>query len=181
MKELSLNILDIANNSIRAGAKNITIIVKLSRIKDTLSIKIIDDGCGMDEELLKHVTDPFTTTRNTRRVGMGLPFFKMAAEMSGGCFSIESAIGRGTAVTAVFGLSNIDRPPLGDMAGTMTTLIQGAPDIDFIYEREDDRGGFTFKSAEIRDAVGCVCLSEPQVLKWIGDYITENEALLEKA
>lgn len=176
MKELSLNILDIVQNSISAGAHNISIDIIESEKDDVLKISIGDDGRGMDEDMLSHVTDPFTTTRTTRRVGMGLPLFKMEAEMSGGSIDIKSIKGSGTTVSASFGLSNIDRPPLGDMTATMTALIQGSPDIDFIYTRISDKGEFRFSTAEIRKELEGIPLTEPSVLKWINEYIAENEA-----
>ncbi len=176
MKELSLNILDIVQNSLAAGARNVEIDVAEAAADDRLDITIRDDGGGMDEELLSRVADPFTTTRSTRRVGMGIPLFKMAAEMSGGAFEIESAEGGGTRVYASFGLSNIDRPPLGDMAATMTALIQGSPDVDFIYTRIGGKGKFVFSTAELRKELQGVPLTEPSVLRWIGEFIAENEA-----
>ena len=123
MQELSLNILDIAENSVKAGASLITVAVCYRPAADRLTVTITDDGCGMDAETVRKVTDPFYTTRTTRRVGMGLPLWKMAAEMTGGAMTVESAPGVGTTVTAVFGLSHIDRLPLGDLPQTMATLI----------------------------------------------------------
>jgi Signal transduction histidine kinase len=178
MKELSLNVLDLVQNSISAGARNISINIIESEAEDILSISINDDGCGMDEELLSRVADPFTTTRTTRRVGMGLPLFKLEAEMSGGSFNIESLKGRGTKVSASFCLKNIDRPPLGDMAATMTALIQGSPDLDFVYTRLSGKGKFVFSTAEIKKTLDGVPLAEPEVLRWIGEYIAENETAL---
>lgn len=178
MKELSLNILDLAQNSITAGAKHIAVSVIEKAAGDTLLISIEDDGCGMDEDFLRQVTDPFTTTRTTRKVGMGIPLFKMAAEMSGGSFHIESEKGRGTRLEGRFELSNIDRPPIGDMAGTMEALVQGAPEIDFTYVRETDKGKFCFSTEELREALGGVPLSEPEVLEWIREYVREGEAEL---
>ena len=113
MPEIAMNILDVAENSVRAGASLIRITVDISRELDRLNIVIEDNGCGMTAEQVAHVTDPFFTTRTTRKVGLGVPFFKMAAESTGGSFSIESVPGQGTVVTAVFGLSHIDRMPLG--------------------------------------------------------------------
>ena len=118
MQELSLNILDIAENSVKAGASLITVAVCYRPAADRLTVTITDDGCGMDAETVHKVTDPFYTTRTTRRVGMGLPLWKMAAEMTGGAMTVESAPGVGTTVTAVFGLSHIDRLPLGDLPQT---------------------------------------------------------------
>ena len=131
MQELSLNVLDIAQNSVRAGARLIEIMVDEQPESDTMTITVADDGCGMTPEQAAHVTDPFFTTRTTRRVGLGVPFLKMAAEMTGGGLTIETAPGRGTTVCAVFGLTHIDRMPLGDIAATICSLIQCNPEIDF--------------------------------------------------
>ena len=115
MRELSLNVLDIAQNSISAGASEVEITVEEISSASKMTIIIKDNGCGMDEETVRNVMDPFYTTRTTRKVGMGVPLFKMAAESTGGSFDIVSELGVGTTVTAVFGLSNIDRMPLGDI------------------------------------------------------------------
>ena len=123
MQELSLNVLDIAQNSVRAGARLIEIMVDEQPESDTMTITVADDGCGMTPEQAAHVTDPFFTTRTTRRVGLGVPFLKMAAEMTGGGLTIETAPGRGTTVRAVFGLTHIDRMPLGDIAATICSLL----------------------------------------------------------
>lgn len=175
MKELSLNVLDLTQNSLTAGAKNITIEIKESVKEDILFIRISDDGKGMDESFLKQVTDPFVTTRTTRPVGMGIPLFKMQAEMAKGEFQITSVKGKGTELWATFNLSHVDRLPLGDIVSTMIVLIQGSPDVDFNYIRQTDIDRFEFQTKEIRDAVGGIALSEPEILAWIRDYITQGE------
>ncbi|NCB42503.1 MAG: ATP-binding protein [Clostridia bacterium] len=175
MKELSLNILDLAQNSLTAGARNIEIEIRESIKDDLLYIKISDDGSGMDQAFLARVTDPFVTTRTTRPVGMGIPFFKMQAEMAQGNFEIKSEKGKGTQLWATFGLSHVDRLPIGDTAGTMIVLIQGSPDVDFVYIRETDSDRFEFQTKEIREVMGEVPLNEPEVLVWIRDYITQGE------
>lgn len=174
MQELSLNILDIAQNSVKAGAAQITVAVRESTAADTLIITIEDNGCGMSAETVARVTDPFYTTRTTRRVGLGVPFFKMAAEMTGGSFTISSEVGRGTVVQAVFGLSHIDRMPLGDIADTMCCLISCSPDINFIYIREIDGESFTASTAEFKEVLGDIPLNMPQVMEFIKAYIKEN-------
>lgn len=175
MKELSLNILDLVQNSLTAGAKNVTIEIKESVKEDILFIRISDDGSGMDEAFLNRVTDPFVTTRTTRSVGMGIPLFKMQAEMAQGEFLITSEKGKGTELWATFSLSHVDRLPLGDIVGTMIVLIQGSPDVDFVYIRQMDSDRFEFRTKEIREAVGGVSLSEPEILSWIREYITQEE------
>lgn len=174
MKELSLHILDIAENSVKAGASLIEIAVSEDEIKDTLTIEIKDNGCGMSEEFLKSVKDPFSTTRTTRRVGMGLSLFEAAAEQCGGGLQISSKEGVGTDVFVTFTLNHIDRAPLGDMAGTMQTLIGGSPDIDFIYRYQKNGRDFIMNTAEIRETLGDVPLDTPEVVLWIGDYIKEG-------
>ena len=119
MRELSLHILDLAQNSLTAGASRLDIIVEIDHKKDLVAITLSDDGKGMAPDFLKTVTSPFTTTRTTRKVGLGIPMFKENAELTGGTFSIESTVGVGTKMRAGFVLSSIDRPPLGDLAATM--------------------------------------------------------------
>ena len=138
MEDLSLHILDIVENSIAAGAKNIEIKIIEEQKKDLLTIEIIDDGKGMDEKTLKKVLDPFYTTRNTRKVGLGLPLLAQSAEESGGSIKIESEPRKKTTVKATFGYSHIDRKPLGDVGETLKVLIAGNPDIDFIFEYQKD-------------------------------------------
>ena len=175
MPELSLNVLDIAENSVRAGATLTEIRVTVDTAADRLTITVSDNGCGMSDEQIEHVTDPFFTTRTTRKVGLGVPFFKMAAEITGGEFSIKSKLGEGTTTSAVFGLTNIDRMPLGDMAGTMSSLIGMNPDIDFIYSFERDGTGFELDTREFREILGDdVSLSDPGVMTYIKSYIDEN-------
>ncbi len=170
--------LDLVQNSIKAGADCVAVSITESVSSDLLTISITDDGCGMDEEFLRRVTDPFTTTRTTRRVGMGIPLFKMAAEMAGGSFEISSRKGEGTSLRAVFQLSHIDRPPLGDMAGTVAAIVQSSPEMKLIYELKTDEGAFTFSTEEIKEALGDVSLSEPEVVEWIREYVRENELAL---
>ena len=177
MKELSLNILDVAKNSVTAGATKIEILVE--ETVERITITITDNGCGMTPEFVKRVTDPFTTTRTTRKVGMGLPLMKMEAQMSGGDLSIESQVGRGTTVTSWFDPENIDMPPLGDLVSSVTTLIQGSPDIDFIFTHRTPAGEYTLDTGEIRQIMGDIPLSEPEVIAWLADYLRENESNIE--
>ena len=132
MRELALNVLDIAENSLAAGAKLIGITLDARFRDDVFSLCIEDDGCGMDAEMLARVTDPFTTTRTTRKVGMGLPLFKFSAESTGGRFEIRSEKGKGTRVFAEYRISHIDRIPLGDFGGVVLQLITMNPEVDFV-------------------------------------------------
>lgn len=175
MREISLNVLDITQNSISAGASLIEIDVAEDSAADLLTISITDNGKGMTEQQIKSVTDPFYTTRTTRKVGLGVPLFKMAAEMSGGNFSIQSVVGEGTKVTAVFGLSNVDRMPLGDMTATVSLLVRCNPQLDFVYRRSRDDKSFTLDTREVRDILGAeVPLDSQDVLTWLEGFIREN-------
>ena len=173
MDELALNILDIACNSTKAGASSVEIDVIADRPADKLTIRIADNGKGMEPDFAARVADPFTTTRTTRKVGMGIPLFKMAAEMSGGEYSIDTAPGRGTVVTATFGLSHVDRTPLGDLASTVTTLIGGAPSTEFKLRFALDGEEYVFDTREVRAAVGDD-IDDAETLAFIGDMIQEN-------
>lgn len=176
MQELSLNVLDIAQNSVRAKASLIELSVEEQPGEDRLTIVIADNGCGMTPEQVAHVTDPFFTTRTTRKVGLGVPFLKMAAEMTGGSLSIASTPGQGTVVRADFGLTHIDRMPLGDIAATVCSLIQCNPDIDFTYTYRRARAQFTADTREFRQILEGVPLSNPEVVGFIGAFIRENTA-----
>ena len=174
MRELSLNILDIAQNSIVAGASLTEILVKEDTVRKELLIGIYDNGKGMTEEQVENVQDPFYTTRTTRKVGMGIPLFKMAAEQTGGSFKITSQVGVGTRVEALFKTDSIDFTPLGDMESTISTIVSMNEDKDFIYIRSVDGREFKFSSAEIKQILDGVPLSEPSVIMWIESYIKEN-------
>lgn len=175
MRELSLNILDIAQNSLSAGAALVSLTVEEDSRADSLVLTVEDNGCGMDADTLQRVRDPFYTTRTTRKVGMGIPLFRMAAEMTGGALDIWSEPGKGTAVTASFGLSHIDRMPLGDMVGTVTALIRLNPHVDFVYRHTVDGRTFQMDTRELRQQLGDVPLNEPDVMEWIDGYLRENE------
>lgn len=176
MKELSLFLLDIAKNSVEAGAE----LTEVSLIEDggKLTLRVSDNGSGMAPEFLARVTDPFTTTRTTRKVGMGIPLLKMTAEMTGGSFQIRSTMGVGTCVAATFMIASLDMPPLGDIAGSVVTLIQGSPDQDFLYTRVRNGTGFSLDTREIRSIMGGIPLNAPPVLNWITEFLKENEAEL---
>ena len=176
MRELSLNILDIAQNSISAGASLITIEVSEDTREHLLSLTVSDNGCGMDEETLRNVCDPFFTTRTTRKVGMGIPLFRLAAEQTGGSFEISSKEGEGTYIKAVFVLSHIDRMPLGDMTGTLISLINANCRIDFSYNYSVDEKRFSLDTRQLRAILGSVPLNIPEVTGYITRYLEENTA-----
>lgn len=182
MKELSLNILDISKNSVKAGATLTEIL--LDETDSVLTLTIKDDGCGMKKEMVETVTDPFTTTRTTRPVGMGIPLLKLAAEMTEGSFKIESRHvseypeNHGTEVTAVFNKNHIDFTPLGDVAASVTTLIQGSPDTDFLFRHTLLQGEVSVDTRELRAELGDVPLDTFEVILWIEEYLKEQyEAL----
>ena len=179
MRELSLNILDIAQNSISAGASLTEIVVNENTKDKTLLIGIYDNGCGMTEEQVKSVIDPFFTTRTTRKVGMGIPLFKMSAEQTGGSFKIESEKGVGTRIEAFFKTDSIDFTPLGDIASTIVTIVSMNADKEFLFRRVLDDKEFIFSTVEIKKILDGVPLSEPSVMNWIEEYLNEqyNELL----
>ncbi len=174
MRELSLNVMDVAQNSVRAEADLVTITVTESDKDDRLTIVISDNGCGMTEEQVQQVIDPFFTTRTTRKVGLGVPLFKLSAEQTGGSFDIQSEKGKGTATTASYVKSHVDMTPLGDINDTVKILIQCNPEIDFIFTHSTDNGSFTLDTRELREVLGDVSLDTPDVLEWIADYLEEN-------
>lgn len=179
MRELSLNVMDIAQNSISAGASLITLEVEEDLTRDLLRISVKDNGRGMTPEQVQNVTDPFYTTRTTRNVGLGVPLFKMEAEMTGGHFTIDSAVGVGTDLTAVFHPSSVDMIPLGDINGTVQLLVTGNPERDFLYSRRyKDHGGergFALDTRELREVLGGeVALNAPEVVLWVKDYLEEQ-------
>lgn len=171
MRELALHILDIAENSISANADNIKIIIEEDLQSDFLRIVIEDNGKGMDPETLARVTDPFVTSRTNRKVGLGIPFFKAAAEACEGSFTIQSSPGEGTSVEVIFKHSHIDRMPLGDIVGTLLTLIIGTPDIHWIFEYRYNGFSFVFDDKPIKETLDGVPLSEPAVMKFIREMI----------
>lgn len=180
MKELSLHILDIVQNSVAAGARLIMLDLIEDVNTDLLEFSIKDDGCGMTEETLKKVTDPFTTGRTTRRVGLGIPLLKAAAELTGGGLELTSEPGVGTTVTARFVYDSIDRQPLGNMAETMLGLITSYENIGFVYYHRVNEKEFTLDTREIKGILGEVSLNEPEVVLWLSGFLNENETELYK-
>ncbi len=177
MQEISLNILDIAQNSVRAQASLIEITVKELVKDDILSFSVKDNGFGMDDEMVKRVIDPFVTTRTTRKVGLGISLLKAAAEQAGGSIELESEVGVGTTLTANFSYSHIDRQPLGDIASVMMSLISMNTDIDFVYNHIYNDKSFTLDTRELRKILGDeVKFSEPEIALWIGEFIKSNLA-----
>jgi hypothetical protein len=186
MPEIAMNVLDIAQNSVKACSAIsdssysplIEINTEINTVTDFLTIYVKDNGTGMSPEQLERVTDPFFTTRTTRKVGLGVSFFKMAAEMSGGNFEITSTLGVGTKVTAVFGLSNMDRMPLGDMSETIRSLIVYNTHLEFLYTYKvvypDGTEEFELSTTEMKDLLEGVPLDNPEVSLYIRDFLKEN-------
>ena len=178
MKELALYFLDIVKNATAAGAARVGITLTEDE-GCILTAVITDNGRGMSPEFLAAVADPFTTTRTTRSVGMGIPLYRMAAELTGGSLSLASALGRGTTVTAVFHLEHLDCPPMGDLPGAVALMVQGSPGVDFTLTHTTPAGSYTFDTAEVRELLGPVVpLDSPEVFLWIGEYLAEQEKSL---
>lgn len=180
MKEISLHILDIMHNSISAGASLVELWVNEDTDADELSFTIKDNGKGMDEEMLKSVTDPFTTGRTTRKVGLGIPLVKLAAESTGGYVKISSTKGVGTEFFAKFGYSHIDRQPLGDMVSTMHQLLTSFEETDFLYKHTINKKEFMLDSREIKNVLGGVSLKENEISLWLYEFLKEGESEISK-
>ena len=175
MKELSLHILDIAQNSVSAKASLIKLEIEENLKDDKLIIKIIDNGKGMDEETVEKVVDPFYTSRTTRKVGLGIPMFKSNAEMCDGKFSLTSELGKGTEVIAEFKHSHIDRVPLGDMPETIMALVMSDLDTDVYYKHTLNNREFVFSTIEIKKVLGHdVPLNDVEVLMWVKEYVEQG-------
>lgn len=173
MRDISLHILDIVENSLRAGAKLIQIDITADMPGDTLTVTIEDNGCGMSGTMLECVRSPFTTTRTTRKVGLGIPLFAAGCECTGGRLDIESATGRGTKLTAVYGLSHIDRPPLGNVAETISALVLANPNVDFVFKAKKNET-FEFDTRVIKITLDGVEITEPAVMSFIREYLEEG-------
>ena len=174
MRELSLHILDIAENGITAGADCICIRVEEARAKNLLTIEIEDNGRGIPVEKIGKLKDPFVTSRKTRRVGLGLPLLAAAAERCKGKLEVATKAGAGTKVVATFRYNHIDRAPVGDIAATITTLIIGNPEIDFEYTHVIDDNEFTLDTRELRSELGDASLSDPLVIHHLTASIRDS-------
>jgi len=174
MLELSLHILDISENAVRAQAETVNITLIEEPQADRLTLEIRDDGKGMTADELLRVLDPFYTTKKVRRVGLGLPMLAQAAENAGGYFKIESTPSEGTAVLAAFQLSHVDRQPLGDLQGTIVTLIMGNPDIHFIYRHRHEQKEYVLDTNEIKNEIEDIPINHVEVIKFIRQDIAEG-------
>lgn len=174
MQELSLHVLDLAYNAIEAGARHVSIEVIENRAADRLTLVVRDDGRGMDEATVRQATDPFYTSRTTRRVGLGLSLLSEAAEAAGGKMLIRSTPGRGTTVEATFRLSHVDRAPLGDLAGTVFVLVVGQPAVTFRFRHSIDGRVLEFDGDTFREALGGESPQNPAVLRWLRRALAED-------
>ncbi len=164
MEELSLHILDIAENSLRAGAKKVEILAVRDQARDQLKLEVRDDGSGMDAGTLAQVRNPFFTTKH-KKTGLGIPLLAQAAEQAGGGLTIDSSPGRGTRVAVTFQWSHIDRPRIGSMADTLLTIIAGHPEITVRYEERDGGHIFRLDTAELKSELDDVPINSPAVLQ----------------
>ncbi len=180
MNELSLHILDICQNSIKADANLITIIIEEDINNNFYKIIIGDDGNGMSEKTLSEFSDPFFTTRSTRKVGMGVPLFKMAAKMCNGSFNVDSILEKGTVISAIFEHNHIDRAPLGDIDETLMILILNERDIDVYYEHIFNNKKYIFDTREIRKVLNNIPFTDYSVIMWIKDNIKNGIKNLQK-
>ncbi len=181
MREIALHLLDIAENSVAAGAKNIEITIEEDLQNDRLKAAVRDDGHGIDKELLAQVSDPFVTSRTTRKVGLGIPLLKAAAEACEGSMGITSALGQGTCVEVNFQRSHIDRMPLGDIAGTMLTLIIAYPETHWVFDYRGDGAEFLFDDEPIKRELRGVPLTEPSILGFVREYLEDGVASVQRA
>jgi hypothetical protein len=174
MKDLSMHVMDIIQNSIVANATVIQIDIVEDKVDDSLVISIKDNGKGMDAEMVKNVTDPYCTSRTTRKVGLGIPLLKQSAELTGGSLTIQSEIGKGTSLNAYFVNSSIDRQPLGDIAGTIVLTVSANPAIDFIYTHTINKRSYCFDTREVKAVLGDVPVSNLEIIKYLREMIQEN-------
>ncbi|MFZ4399026.1 MAG: ATP-binding protein [Bacteroidales bacterium] len=174
MKELSLHILDILQNSITAGADLIELIINENKVENLYSIIIKDNGKGMSSEMLAKVTDPFFTSRTTRKVGLGIPLLKQNAERCGGSFSINAELNKGCILKAIFQHNNIDRPILGDIAGTFVLTVASNERIRFIYSHTTEKGKYIFDTKEVKDAMDGISINQAQIIRYLIEMINEN-------
>lgn len=174
MRDLSLHILDIIQNSITAKATAVTLKITADTETGSLAIQIIDNGTGMSEELLKDITNPFSTTRTTRKVGLGISLLMASAERADGALTINSTLGIGTTVIASFIITHIDRLPLGDIAETVMSIILTKPEMELEVELNSNKEIFEFKTSEVKLGIGDIPITELAVLTWIKDFINEG-------
>ena len=175
MRDLSLHLMDIIQNALKAGADRIDVLLEADPAADKLLLAVRDNGCGMSPDFLQQAADPFFTTRTTRSVGLGIPLLKESCEQSGGSLDLQSEVGRGTALKAVFGLSSIDRLPIGSISETIKTLVAADPSIDYALTLKTPERRFDLDLADVRRQLDGVPPNDPLVLDWLGSYIAEQQ------
>jgi anti-sigma regulatory factor (Ser/Thr protein kinase) len=178
VKELSLHILDIVQNSIKAGASLIELYIVENSAENIFSIKVKDNGCGMNEETVKNVVNPFFTTRTTRKVGLGLPLLQEAALRCNGTFDIQSEKGVGTSVFCTFDRDSIDRAPLGDISSTIMTIVNSLENCELIYIHVLDDKDYEFSTMKVKEILEEINLKSYDILLWIKEYIEESSKKL---
>lgn len=174
MKDLALHILDIVHNAISAKATLIEVDIRESENEDLLTLVIKDNGRGIAPQMLATVTDAYTTSRTTRKVGMGLPLLRQNAEQSGGGISLESEVGVGTTVSAKFGLQHIDRPPLGEISGVIVDLAASRPEVEFVYRHTTAVESYCFDTREVKEALDGMPMADAQMRRYLISMIDEN-------
>lgn len=174
MNNISMHILDIVQNSISAKANLIEIYIHEKIKQNVLIVTVKDNGTGMDEEFLVQVTDPYTTSRTTRKVGLGIPLLEHSAKQSNGYIKVYSEKGTGTIIQATFQHDHIDRPPLGDLSGTIVLLVAANPEIDFKYIHHLNNNKYEFSTKEIKEVLGDIKISDPKIRKYLKELIDEN-------
>lgn len=174
MQEIAMTILDIVQNSIRAGAHLIHIWIVNSQKENKIHIEVRDDGCGMNHDTLQKVIDPFYTTRTTRSIGLGIPMFKESVEMTGGYFFIDSKENKGTTIIGEYVKNHIDTPPMGDLVETVVSLLQYDEHIDYCFRYQEDDREFVLDTKEIKELLEDVPINQPEIILWLKDYIKEG-------
>lgn len=173
MVDLSMHLMDIVQNSIRAEAKNIRVDFWEDNDENTLTFSVKDDGCGMSRETLTKLSDPFFTTRTTRKVGLGVPFLKMTSEQTGGFLEVKSEKNHGTEIKAVYRTDNPDCLPLGDLAGYIALLLAANKEISFTFRYQLGDNAFELNTNELAEQ-GITEFQNAEILAAIKEYIAEN-------
>ncbi len=176
MKEFSMHILDIVQNSVRAKATEVTVVLIEDVNNNIFSFSVLDNGCGMSEEMLANIRDPFTTSRTTRKVGLGIPMLEQTCEMCGGGLELTSELGVGTKLKASMQYDNIDRPPLGEFESSIQIMVIGNPEIDFKFIYRYNENEYELDMKEVKEVLDGVSLSDPEVITWLKDNIYEGIA-----
>jgi hypothetical protein len=178
MREISLHILDLVQNSIEAGATQVELEIVEDLVKDSMIIRLSDNGRGMNEKLRQLVIDPFITTRTTRRIGLGLPLMDMSTKRCGGYLRLDSTPGKGTVVEAMYQHSHFDRPPMGNLVETIKSILVANPALHFLYNHTVNDRSISVSSQELANILDGIPLTQPDVLIWLHGYLSDNIANL---